>query len=80
MRRVTDGHGERWPLGPFLAIVVGLILAVAFSFGYTTWAIGSHSRQACTELHILATAPGAVTAYDAAVKKEYASLYALRCR
>ena len=70
---------DRWPLVPFLAIVFGLALAVMLSFGYTTWAINSHSRQACAELRILATAPGAVTPYDKTVKKEYEALYALRC-
>jgi hypothetical protein len=70
---------ERWPLGPFLAIIGGLAFAVLLSFGYTTWAIGYHSHQACAELRILATAGGAVTSYDKAVKKEYEGLYELRC-
>ena len=73
-------HAERWPLVPFLAIVCGLVFAVVLSFGYTTWAIGAHAHQACTELQILASASGAVTPYDQTVKKEYAALYALRCR
>lgn len=71
---------DRWPLVPFLAIVCGLALAVLLSFGYTTWAIDYHARQACSELRILSTAPGAVTTYDRAVRKEYEDLYALRCR
>ena len=71
---------DRWPLVPFMAIVFGLAFAVLLSFGYTTWAINSHSRQACAELQILATAPGAVTPYDKTVQKEYEALYALRCQ
>ncbi len=70
---------DRWPLGPFLAIIIGLALAVALNFGYTTWAISYHARQACAELQILANAPGAVTPYDKTVKTEYEALYALRC-
>jgi hypothetical protein len=70
---------DRWPLGPFAAIIGGLALAVLLSFGYTSWAINSHSRQACAELQILAAAPGAITSYDRTVKKEYEGLYALRC-
>jgi predicted negative regulator of RcsB-dependent stress response len=66
-------------LGPWLAMVFGLILAVLFCFGYTAWAINEHSHQACTELQILATAPGAVTPYDMTVKAQYQHLYTLRC-
>ena len=72
-------RAERWPLGPFLAIICGLAFAVLLSLGYTTWAINYHSRQACAELQILATAGGAVTAYDKTVKREYEGLYKLRC-
>jgi hypothetical protein len=71
--------GDRWPAGPFMAIVCGLALAVALSVGYTTWAIGYHARQACAELRIIATAPGAETPYDRTVKREYGALYKLRC-
>ena len=71
--------GDRWQLGPFLLIIGGLAFAVLLSLGYTTWAISYHSRQSCSELRILATAPGAVTPYDMTVKKEYEGLYALRC-
>ena len=78
MRLVSKA--ERWPLVPFLAIICGLAFAVLLSFGYTTWAIGSHAHQACAELRILATAPGAETSYDETVKKEYQGLYTLRCR
>ena len=78
MRIVSNG--EKWPLGPFLAIIGGLVLTVLLSFGYMTWAIGSHAHQACAELRILATASGAETSYDKAVKKEYEGLYTLRCR
>ena len=48
--------------------------------GFTYWAIGYHSQQACTELHILATTKGAITPYDRGVRRAYERLYALRCR
>lgn len=66
-------------LGPVLLIVLGLGAALAFSFGYANWAINNHSRQACAELHVLATAAGAQTPYDRAVKREYKHLVTLRC-
>lgn len=80
--QVTAAHRATAPpriLGPILLMVLGLCAAIAFSFAFTTWAIDSHSREACTELRILATAPGAQTAYDQTVKREYQHLYALRC-
>lgn len=70
----------RPPAGPGLIMAAGLVLIVVFTFLYTSWAIDQHSRQACAELSVLATAPGAVTAYDKSIKAEYARLYALRCR
>ena len=72
-------HAEQWPLGPFLAIIGGLAFAVLLSFGYTTWAIGYHSHQSCTELRILGEAGGATTAYDRTVQEEFHGLYELRC-
>ena len=70
---------DRWPLGPFLAIIFGLAAAVLLSIGYATWAIDYHAHQACAEIRIIATAGGAATPYDQTVKKEYEALYALRC-
>jgi len=66
--------------GPVLLMIAGLLAAVVFSFGYTSWAIGYHGRQACAELRILATAPGADTRYDKAVREQFGHLYELRCR
>jgi hypothetical protein len=62
-----------------LIMIAGFVLAVVVAAGYTTYAIGSHSRQACAELRILATTKGAATRYDMAVRHAYRSLYALRC-
>lgn len=62
----------------FLIIAAG-VLAILLSAGYTTYALESHSHQACTQLHILATAKGAVTPYDRQIKREYLALYELRC-
>ena len=70
---------DRWPLVPFLVIIGGLILAGLLSTGYTHWAIGAHSRQACSELQIIATAPGAGTPFDRTIEREYRALYELRC-
>ena len=71
---------DRWPLGPFLLIVFGLAFAVALNMGFTYWAIGTHSRRACTELQIIATSGGTKTPYDKTIKREYERLYVLRCR
>jgi hypothetical protein len=76
----VSGEGGRSLLSPLVAVVAGLVLGVALSVGYTTWAIGYHARQSCAELRIIATAGGAQTPYDKAVKKEYQALYGLRCR
>jgi hypothetical protein len=65
--------------GPLLLMVAGIICGLILSFGYTTWAIGYHSRQACAELRIMATAKGATGSYETAVRREYQHLYALRC-
>jgi hypothetical protein len=65
--------------GPIILMTVALITALILNLAYTTWAIGEHTRQACAELQILATAPRAVTAYDRSVKAAYGRLYALRC-
>lgn len=65
--------------GPVLAMALGLATAVLCSLGYTQWAIGAHSRQACSEIRILATAPGAVSSYDRTIRGEYQHLYRLRC-
>ena len=70
---------ERWPLLPFAVIVLGIAVALACGIGYTTWAIGQHSRQACAELRILAGTGGATTRYDRSVRAAYQRLYALRC-
>ena len=78
--RVLSGNPDRWPLGPFLAIVGGLILALVLSIGYTTWAISNHARQSCAETGIIAGAGGAATPYDKTLKKEFGELYELRCR
>jgi hypothetical protein len=69
----------RWPLGPFLAIIIGLSFAVALNVGYTTYMIGYHARQACTELRVLADSKGAVTTYDKHARSAYRDLYKLRC-
>ena len=69
----------RRPGGSFRLTIAAFILALALNAGYTTYAIYSHSRQACSELRILATTRGAVTPYDQAVHRAYGRLYALRC-
>jgi hypothetical protein len=65
--------------GPILLIVASVVAAIALNFGFTAWAIGYHSKQACSELHILATMKGAITAYDQGIRHAYERLYALRC-
>ena len=59
--------------------VASVVLAVSLNAGFTFWAIGYHSQQACSELHILATTKGAATQYDRAIHRAYERLYALRC-
>ena len=66
--------------GPLMLIAFSLALAIALNAGFTLWAIGYHSQQACAELHILATTKGAITPYDQGVRSAYQRLYALRCR
>jgi hypothetical protein len=66
-----------WP--GLLVLAAGLMLLSLFTAGYTSWAIGQHSREACAELRILATAPGAVTEFDKAVQVQYQRLSRLRC-
>ena len=63
----------------FIVMIVGLALALALNAGFTWWALGYHSRQACTELSILASTGGATTSYDQAVRAAYERLYGLRC-
>jgi hypothetical protein len=66
--------------GPLMLIAFSVTLAIALNAGFTLWAIGYHSQQACAELHILATTKGAITPYDKGVRSAYARLYVLRCR
>lgn len=65
--------------GPLMLIAFSVALAIALNAGFTFWAIGYHSQQACAELHILATTKGAVTPYDRGIRHAYERLYALRC-
>jgi hypothetical protein len=71
-------HG-RWPLGPFLVVIIGLLIIAVLNFSYTNWALASHSHQACAQLRIMATTKGATTSYDRAVRAAYQRLYRLRC-
>ncbi len=65
--------------GPLMLVSFSIVLAIALNAGFTFWAIGYHSQQACSELHILATTKGAATQYDRAIHRAYERLYALRC-
>jgi hypothetical protein len=65
---------------PLVFTVTGLLVTIVFSFLYTNWSISDHAHQACSEMNILATAKGATTGYDQTVRREYRSLYALRCK
>ena len=65
--------------GPIMLIAFSIAFALALNVGFTYWAIGYHSQQACTELHILATTKGAITPYDRGIRRAYGHLYALRC-
>ena len=65
--------------GPLMLTVFSIALAIALNTGFTWWAIGYHSQQACTELQILATTRGAATQYDKAIHRAYQRLYTLRC-
>jgi hypothetical protein len=62
-----------------MLMTFSIVVALALNVGFTFWAIGYHSGQACTELHILATTKGAITPYDRGVRSAYRRLYALRC-
>ena len=66
--------------GPLLLIASASLSRSPSTSGFTYWAIGYHSQQACTELHILATTKGAITPYDQGIRRAYGRLYALRCR
>ena len=65
--------------GPLMLIAFSMALAIALNAGFTLWAIGYHSQQGCTELHILATTKGASTPYDQAIRSAYQRLFTLRC-
>jgi hypothetical protein len=70
----------KFPLAPFLAMLGGLIAAIILSAGFTSWSITIHSRQACPEMSVLASARGTSTPWEKTVSREYADLYRLRCR
>lgn len=65
--------------GPLLLVATGLAFALAFTLGYTTWALHYHDQQACAALQIQATATGASSPYDRTIREQYRRLYALRC-
>ena len=65
--------------GPLMLMAFSTALGLCLSVGFTYWAIGHHSHQACTELRILARTGGAVTPYDKAIRGAYEHLYRLRC-
>ncbi len=65
--------------GPLMLMAFSIALALALNAGFTLWAIGYHSQQACSELHVLATTRGAATQYDQAIHRAYQRLYTLRC-
>lgn len=72
--------GVKPPNWSALIMVAGILLIVAFTFGYTNWAIGQYSRSPCGELKVQAYAGGATSPYDRAIRAEYRRLYVLRCR
>jgi hypothetical protein len=63
-----------------MLMVLGVLLIIGFTFGYTNWAIGQFARSPCAELKVQAYAGGAATPYDHAIKAEYRRLYVKRCR
>jgi hypothetical protein len=82
-------NGRRRPqplplLGPpmlsTMIMIIGVLLIIGFTFGYTNWAIHQFGRSPCAELKVQAYAGGATTPYDKAIKAEYGRLYVLRCR
>jgi hypothetical protein len=65
--------------GPLMLMTFSIVIALALNVGFTLWAVGYHSGQACSELHILANTKGAITPYDQGIRRAYRHLYALRC-
>ena len=72
--------GRRELFWPLLIFTLSIATAVALSVGYTTWAIGYHSRQVCAPEQIMAASTGAITPYDKAVRSAFQRIYDLRCR